>query len=89
MNNSGYYDNNNLNTKLKIIFLVTVLSFGLITNIFHIGSSFSFSFGVLKAEGLESKEYVLESEKKKQTENNNYYKDSNFNYDNSRYLIPS
>ena len=71
MYNNSYYgnnNNNNLNKRLKIIFLTTILTFGAITNIFSISSSSSSSssFAFLKdVQAFESKEYVLEYEKKK------------------------
>ena len=72
--------------KLTIIFLATILSFGVITTIFSI-CSFTSNIAFLKdVQALETKEYVFEYEKKKNKENN-YYKNSNFN--NSKYLSSS
>ncbi len=88
MYNNNYFsnnNNNNLNKRINIIFLITILSFGAITNIFSISSSSSSNFIFLKdAQALETTGYVIEYEKEKQKENN-YYKDPNFD-DNSRYL---
>ena len=56
-NNS--FSGNNTNKRLKIIFLVTILSFGAVANIFSVSlSSSSSSFAILKdAQALETKEY--------------------------------
>jgi hypothetical protein len=81
-----YGNNNSRDKKLKIIFLATILSFGIITNIFSI-CSFTSNIAFLKdVQALETKENVFEYEKKNNKENN-YYKNSNFN--NSRYLSSS
>ena len=79
-------NNNNVSKRLRVIFLITILSCGAITNIYSL-SAFSSNFAFLKdVQALETKEYMFEYDKEEQNENN-FYKNSHF--DNSRYLSSS